>query len=106
MRVTREELREGFAEVLYESHLIDTWAGLNPNGAERALWLQVASAGLDYLHEQGVVIKTGQVWCIDHGYPIPCAKCGATDGQTAVEPLVKDTRLLVRDTINEGLSDH
>jgi len=44
---------------------------------------------LQYLHSQGVVIKIGGEWCTQHGYPIPCHKCGARYGQARIEPLIK-----------------
>ncbi len=43
---------------------------------------------IDGLAQVGLVIKTGGEWCIAHGYPLPCNKCGATYGQAAVEPLI------------------
>ena len=46
----------------------------------------------DYLHSKGVVIKTGLEWCTQHGYPIPCRKCGAKHGQSTIEPLIGDLK--------------
>ena len=72
----KEEIREGIEGILgalYNFHL-------DGNAYAKEI--------IEFLHSKGVVIKTGGEWCIQHGYPIPCYKCGAKHGQAAVEDLI------------------
>ncbi len=72
----QEEIRDGLTRIINEGKVNRVTAGVTAKKAIR------------FLVDEGVVIKTGDEWCIEHGYPLPCDKCGATHGQSAVEPLI------------------
>ena len=56
--MTREEIREGLAEVLSFSQLFDTeWNDMEESAKQ--LYEKQATIVLSYLHSQGVVIKVG-----------------------------------------------
>ena len=78
----KEEIREGITKIV--EHYAEA---MQTDGEQYPEFIAVDRI-LAHLKSKGVVIKTGGEWCIQHGYPIPCYKCGAKHGQAAVEDLI------------------